>query len=169
MEMYGPKTWSKAIQFSEILPLGLRKALYSFSSPVMNLHTGLPSMFVDSWNVKWGGAGRSGWTPALLLPVPVLSSERLAVAQGLLTSSASQYLISLSSHRPATSCQLTGDAPLSEITPANSAPRARTQIENAVTANNFYKLQSWQICQKHFGSELSLEINDPSGTQLVPY
>lgn len=120
--------------------------------------------------MKRGGAEPSGWILAFPLPVPVLSPERLAVGQGLPTSPVGQAdLITLSPRRPATSPQLTGDAPLSEIVPANSAPGVRRHTENAATANNFYKLQSWRICQKHFGIELSLEINDPNGTQLVPY
>lgn len=90
------------------------------------------------------------------------------MAQGLLTPSAStsHYLVIL---RPATSHQLTRETPLSEITPANSAPRVRRQIKNAATANNFYNLQRWQICQKHFDIELSLKINDPNGIQHVLY
>lgn len=55
-------------------------------------------------------------------------------------------------------------SPFLDVVPANSALGVGRQAEKAAVADNFCKLQSWQICQKHFAIELSLEITDPNGT-----
>lgn len=142
----------------DIFPLDWKK--------LMNLHTRPPSMCADLCSVKWGGADRSGWIPVLLLPSPYAFPREAGCGTGAPDTFCKQ--ISLPCH-PGGQSSANREAPLPEITPANSAPRVRRQIRNAAAANNFCNLQRWQICQKHFGIELSLKINDPNGTQPVLY
>lgn len=169
MELYGPKMWSKAIQFCEIFPPWTEKGF------LFNLKSYHELAHRSSSHVCWSLKCEMGWSwQEWMNPCPFPCQSLSFPQRGWLWNRGSQHLLwakllILPSRRPATSRQLTGEVPRSEITAANSTPRVRRQIENATTANNFYKLQSWQICQKHFGIELSLEINDPNGTQLVPY
>lgn len=96
MACYGLKMGSKAIQFSEIFSPWTEKSSWT--------HILVLLACVLTF-VVWNGVELTGVHESLFFscPVPVLSPERLAVAQGLLTPSASKshYLVILEgSHQP---------------------------------------------------------------------